>query len=58
MFSEQFATHDGPHLLNWFHNDVLVHDSYPEDSALARFLGDTGGVARECFAAIPGWFPA
>jgi hypothetical protein len=33
-------------------------DSYPEDAALARFLGDTGAVARECFAAIPGWFPA
>jgi hypothetical protein len=39
-------------------NNYANDDSYPEDSALARFLGDTGGVARECFAAIPGWFPA
>jgi NOL1/NOP2/fmu family ribosome biogenesis protein len=39
-------------------NNYANDDSYPEDAALARFLGDTGAVARECFAAIPGWFPA
>lgn len=39
-------------------NGYAEDESYPEDAALAQFFGDTGTIARECFAMIPGWFPA
>lgn len=39
-------------------NNYADDESYPEDAALAQFFGDRGTIATECFALIPGWFPA
>lgn len=39
-------------------NGYADDESFPEDAALAQFFRSNQAIATECFALIPGWFPA